>query len=136
MDPENKINILRIFSRLNIGGPSLHTILLTAGLNNNKFKSTLIVGTEGKSEGSMQEFAFSKNISPIIIPEMSREISLKNDFIALIKISQLIRISKPDIIHTHTAKAGFLGRVAVLLIVMIFNSNLYFTKPKIKVFHT
>ena len=132
----NKIKIFRVFSRLAIGGPSIHTILLTAGLNKRKFQSILVTGNESKSEGSMMDLAFSKNVAPIIVPEMSREISFKKDIIALIKITRLIRKFKPDIIHTHTAKAGFLGRTAVLIYNLIYNDTINHKSSPIKVFHT
>ena len=63
----NKTKVLRIFSRLNIGGPSIHTILLTAGLNKELFNSILIVGKEGPDEGNMMDFAAQKNVKPIVI---------------------------------------------------------------------
>src|SRR6266571_5549203 len=54
------ISVVRVFSRLNIGGPSIHVILLTAGLNPARFHSTLIVGQEGPQEGNMLELAESR----------------------------------------------------------------------------
>ncbi len=111
-----KIKILRIFSRLNIGGPAIHTILLTAGLNNNGFESVLVKGSEDSFEGSMMDYALEKGIEPIVIPEMGKTISLKEDLKALLKIYRLIVKENPHIVHTHTAKAGTLGRGAAVLV--------------------
>jgi glycosyltransferase involved in cell wall biosynthesis len=111
----SKIKILRIIARLNIGGPAIHTILLTAGLNNERFESTLVAGVEGKYEGNMLDLAAAKGVKPIIIPQLRRNIDPVGGFIALVKIYRLIRRGKPHIVHTHTATAGLLGRLAARL---------------------
>jgi glycosyltransferase involved in cell wall biosynthesis len=108
-----RIKIIRIIARLNVGGPSIHVVNLNHGLDANRFASLLISGTENPGEGSMIDFALSMNIHPIIIPEIVGEASFKpRDLKALSKLYRLIKNEKPDIIHTHTAKAGFLGRIA------------------------
>jgi hypothetical protein len=66
----NKIKILRIFSRLNIGGLAIHTILLTANLNSDRFESILVKGSEDPFEGNMMYLAREKGLEPIVIPEM------------------------------------------------------------------
>ena len=127
-DPRNEIRIMRIFSRLNIGGPAIHTILLTAGLNNGRFKSFLVKGTESPHEGNMLDLAKEKGVDPIIIPEMGRNISLLDDFRAFWKIFRLIKMERPHIIHTHTAKAGALGRAAAILYNLLVISKLQIKK--------
>ena len=112
---KKKIKVLRIIARLNIGGPAVHTILLTEGLNNNEFDSILVTGTIDKGEKDMLYFAKSKNVMPIIIPQLKRKINLFNDAIAFWKIFCIVKKERPDIIHTHTAKAGALGRGAGVL---------------------
>jgi len=144
-----RIKILRIFSRLNIGGPSIHTILLTAGLNNDSFTSILVKGSEDKHEGNMLYLADRKGIKPIIIPEMGRSISILKDLKAFVNLYQLIKKEKPDIVHTHTAKAGALGRTAAILIrnqgrssrtlkKLLFHKNLQHESQnsKLKIVHT
>lgn len=111
----NKIKVLRVIARLNIGGPAIHTLLLTDGLDRDRFETFLISGKISKDEGNMFYYAQEKNIKPIFIPELSRELNFLNDFIALKKIYKIIKIYQPDIIHTHTAKAGTLGRLAGIL---------------------
>lgn len=110
-----RIKVLRIIGRLNVGGPAIHTVLLTDKLDPRRYETILVTGSEGETEGSMRYLAEERGIEPVIIPEMGREISLKEDIKALWKLIKLIRQEKPDIIHTHTAKAGFLGRLAVML---------------------
>jgi glycosyltransferase involved in cell wall biosynthesis len=108
------MKILRIIARLNVGGPARHVVWLTAALNDAEFQTTLVAGSVPPGEDDMGYFARENNVLPVIIPEMSREISL-SDIGSLWKIYRLIRIEKPDIIHTHTAKAGTLGRAAGFL---------------------
>ena len=109
-----KQKVLRIIGRLNVGGPAIHTVLLTDKLDPRRYETILVTGTEGETEGSMRYLAEERGITPFVIPEMGREISLKEDITALWKLICLIRREKPDIIHTHTAKAVFLGRIAAI----------------------
>ncbi|MEO8573739.1 MAG: glycosyltransferase [Pyrinomonadaceae bacterium] len=108
------MKILRIIARLNVGGPARHVVWLTERLNDEEFQSVLIAGTVPKGEESMNYVAEEHGIQPVFIEEMSRELSPK-DVISLYKIFREIRRLKPDIIHTHTAKAGTVGRSAALL---------------------
>ena len=108
------MKILRIIARLNVGGPARHVVWLTERLNDEEFESVLIAGTVPKGEESMNYVAADHGVKPIFIEEMSRELSPK-DAISLIKIFREIRRYKPDVIHTHTAKAGTVGRMAALL---------------------
>ena len=110
-----KIKVLRIIARLNIGGPAIHTVLLTAGLDTGRFESVLVCGAVSPGEGDMAYYARERGVRPVYIPELRRELNLLNDLIAFVKICRIIRVEKPDIIHTHTAKAGALGRVAGIL---------------------
>ena len=110
--PENKkTKIFRIIARLNTGGPARHVVWLTAGLPLDKFETILVCGSVPLSESDMSYFAAENGVAPLIIPEMSRELSFK-DTVSLWKIFRLLWREQPDIIHTHTAKAGTLGRIA------------------------
>ncbi|TAN61913.1 glycosyltransferase family 1 protein [bacterium] len=110
-----KIKVLRIIARLNIGGPAIHTTLLTAGLDKNRFSSLLVCGAISKGEGDMGYYAAQKGVRPIFIPQLRRELNPFNDLMALAKIFKIVLREKPDIIHTHTAKAGTLGRIAGII---------------------
>lgn len=93
----------------------MHAILLTQGLDKSRFDSLLICGNIGKDEGDMFYYALQNRVSPIFIPELKRELGFFDDLLALKKIYNIIRAEKPDIIHTHTAKAGALGRLAGII---------------------
>jgi len=124
-----RIQLLRIISRLNIGGPSIHTHLLAAELDKTWFQSTLVSGKISPMEGDMSYLFSPSEIQPIIIPELQREISLVNDSKAFLQILKIIFRERPDILHTHTAKAGSIARMAA----MIFN---LVNRNKVKTVHT
>ena len=105
--------VVRIIARLNVGGPAKHVVWLTSGLQEAGYRSLLVAGTVPEGEEDMSYFADSANVKPLYIHEMSREISLK-DAITTWKLFRLLRRERPDIVHTHTAKAGTVGRVAGL----------------------
>ena len=106
--------IIRIIARLNVGGPAKHVVWLTDGLDKARYQTLLVSGRVPPGEGDMGYFAEQSGVSPYFIPEMSREISL-NDVATVWKLYRLFRREKPDLVHTHTAKAGTVGRVAGLL---------------------
>lgn len=114
-DRTKPIKVVRIIARLNVGGPAIHAIMLTRELENASFSSTLITGVVGKGEGDITPEAYGQGVQPVVIPELGREIVWKDDARAFWKLLVTIRAIKPDIVHTHTAKAGFLGRIAALL---------------------
>ena len=107
--------VLQIITRLNIGGTASHVIIITHELNKIGYKVILVKGTEGKSEGDMMDFAEAKGVEPYVIPRLGREVGFRNDIVAFYKIYRLIKKEKPKIVHTHTAKAGALGRIAAWL---------------------
>lgn len=113
--PDKRIRVLRIIARLNTGGPATHAILLNSGLDETRFKSHLVTGTVSGDERDMIEEARKKGVEPVVIPELKRELSLISDIRAFFKLYWIIRRLKPDIVHTHTAKAGTLGRLAAWL---------------------
>jgi len=107
--------VMRVIARLNIGGPAIHTILLTAGLDAARFESTLVSGVEAAYEGNMLDLAAQKGVQPLVIPELGREINPLKDWVTLLKLYRLFRDRRPHIVHTHTAKAGTVGRMAARL---------------------
>jgi glycosyltransferase involved in cell wall biosynthesis len=106
------IRVVRVFSRLNIGGPSVHVILLTAGLDRRGYRTRLVVGQESSDEGNMLPLAREHSVVCEPIAGLGREIRLMSDFRALLGLWRLMRDYRPAIVHTHTAKAGLLGRLA------------------------
>ena len=109
---DRPIRVARVIARLNIGGPAQHVTLLTAGLDRARFVTTLITGVVGGREGDFTEAARARGVEPVVIPELGRAIRPTRDLVALYKLVRLFRHLRPDIVHTHTAKAGALGRVA------------------------
>ena len=99
---------------MNVGGTSRLMVWLTEALNNSEFESTLICGRVPSGEEDMSEFARQRGIEPLALREMSREIAW-TDLIALWKLYRFFRQYQPDIVETHTAKAGAVGRAAALL---------------------
>lgn len=108
------MKIARIIARLNVGGPARHVVWLACELQNEDFQTVLLTGTVPEGEEDMGWFADKHGVEPIFIPEMSRELSPK-DAISLWKIYRQFRETQPDIVHTHTAKAGTIGRAAGFL---------------------
>lgn len=108
------MKIVRIIARLNVGGPARHVVWLTSRLQNEQFQSFLLAGTVPPGEEDMSYFAERHGVQPVYISELSRELSLK-DVVSLFKIWKEMRRIRPEIVHTHTAKAGTVGRVAALL---------------------
>src|SRR5204863_808547 len=71
--------ILRIIARLNTGGPAIHTVLLTAGLQEGRWQSRLATGLVDPGEGDMRYFAESHHVVPIIVPGLGRSVKLSGD---------------------------------------------------------
>lgn len=108
------MKVVRIIARLNVGGPARHVIWLTEGLRRAACDTLLVTGSVPPGEDDMSYFAAERQIEPHLIAEMSREISPKDAFVVW-KLYRLMVRERPDIVHTHTAKAGTVGRVAGLL---------------------
>ena len=109
------MKILRVIARLNMGGPALHVAYLTAGLRERGYDTTLVAGSLARGEDSMAFVADELGVEVVRIDELGREISPLRDLAATIRLARLIRRERPQILHTHTAKAGTVGRVAALL---------------------
>ena len=108
-----KPKVVRIIARLNVGGAarqvcSLHEKLAGA------FETRLIIGRLASGEEDMS-YLLSSGHNVYRLPQMSREVSFWGDSVALWRIWKFLRRERPDIVHTHTAKAGVLGRLAAWL---------------------
>jgi glycosyltransferase involved in cell wall biosynthesis len=112
---EQRVKILRVIARLNMGGPALHVAYLTAGLRERGYVTTLVAGSLARGEDSMAFVADELGVDVVRIDELGREISPLRDLLATVRLARLIRHERPQILHTHTAKAGTVGRVAALL---------------------
>lgn len=113
--PHHPIRIMRMIARLNVGGPAIHVALLTQAFCPPEYESTLVCGNIDPTEGDMTYYAESHGVQPIVIPELGRALNPISDLRTLWKVYRLMKQVKPDVVHTHTAKAGFIGRVAARL---------------------
>jgi len=133
--------VLRIINRLNLGGPTFNAALLTKYLAP-EYETLLVAGTKMDSEESSEFICEQLGIDFIKLPEMSREINFSKDRAAYRKIKKIIADFKPDIVHTHAAKAGTLGRLAahhmkVPVVVHTFHGHIfhsYFNPVKTQIF--
>jgi glycosyltransferase involved in cell wall biosynthesis len=98
-----------------MGGPALHVSYLAAGLRERGYETLLVAGSVGQGEQSMAYVADELGVPVTTIPHLHREISPVRDLLATVRLARIIRAERPTILHTHTAKAGAVGRVAALL---------------------
>ncbi len=110
---EAHIRILRILSRLTVGGPTYNVCQLTKHLNGGKYLTWLVTGRPEPYERDATELARRNGIEPIFLPTLRREIGW-SDIPASVAIGRLLHEFRPHIVHTHTAKAGALGRLMTL----------------------
>jgi glycosyltransferase involved in cell wall biosynthesis len=112
---DEPIRILRVIARLNMGGPAIHVASLAAGLETRGYHTTLVAGSLARGEDSMAFLAERLGVSVVSVPEIQREISALPDARSVLRVAELIRQTRPHILHTHTAKAGAIGRAAALV---------------------
>ncbi len=133
--------ILRIINRFNLGGPTFNVAYLTRYLPPD-FETLLIGGMKDSTEDSSEFILQQLGITPVIIPEMKRELDPTADIIAYRKIKTIIKEFKPDIVHTHASKAGTIGRLAAIrcnvpVILHTFHGHVfhsYFSSYKTRIF--
>lgn len=104
--------MVRIIARLNIGGPAIQAITLSQRLLG--YDTTLVRGREAPDEGSMDHLAKELNVRPVLVSTMRRNPGWR-DLPALVALVRVIRRTRPEIVHTHAAKGGALGRAAALI---------------------
>jgi glycosyltransferase involved in cell wall biosynthesis len=121
--------VIRIITRLNVGGPSKHVSWLSDGLNNKGWKNIVVSGKVEADENDMSGYFDTYSIEYIESNNLKRSISLKYDFKSIVELYQLLKQEQPQIVHTHMSKAALVGRVAV----MFYN---LLNKHKIKTVHT
>jgi len=109
------IKVLRVIARLNVGGPALHVAYLSAGLADRGYRTTLVAGDVARGEESMAFVAEERGVEIVRLPGLSREIAPFRDLVAIWRLVRELRRTRPHVLHTHTAKAGAVGRVAALL---------------------
>lgn len=103
--------VLQIHNRLIVGGPSIIVTALTKYLSP-EFETLMVVGEKEDEEQSVENLAIESGIDYIKVPEMRRSINPFKDLQAFEKLKKIIRDFKPDVVNTHAAKPGALGRLA------------------------
>lgn len=106
------VKIVRVIARMNVGGPARQIMELAKGLAPRGFDTIVATGDPAGWEGDLREAARNNNIEIVNIPGLGARVAPFADARALSAIIPLLRKVRPDIVHTHTAKAGVLGRLA------------------------
>ena len=138
---KEKIRVLRIINRFNLGGPTFNVAYLSKYLDD-RFETLLVGGIKDESEASSEFITDSLGLKPKTISEMKRSISLSADWRSYKEINQIIKDFKPHIVHTHAAKSGTLGRLAAIkndvpVILHTFHGHVfhsYFNRIKTTIF--
>lgn len=113
----SRVRVLRVITRLNVGGPAINASLLTTHLEAHGFQTLLVAGREDPAEGSMLALGrLSSDPRPKIVPSLGRSVSPAHDLRAFVDVARIARAFRPDIVHTHLSKAGFVGRLAGRLV--------------------
>jgi glycosyltransferase involved in cell wall biosynthesis len=133
--PPKPVRVLRLIARLNVGGPARHVVWLNQALSAAGFETLLVTGTVPAGEEDMSDFATARGVTPFVIPSMSRELSLR-DFSTIWQLWRLMVRFGPDIVHTHTAKAGAVGRIAGLLYRFLTPAALLGRPRRVRFVHT
>lgn len=137
---KKKIKVLRIINRFNLGGPTFNAAFLSRFISDD-FETTLVGGVHDEGETDSFHILDDYDIPYLLIPELKRTPNVFSDRKAYKKLKSIIEIEKPDIVHTHASKAGFLGRRAakscgVKVIVHTFHGHVfhsYFNPAKTRV---
>jgi glycosyltransferase involved in cell wall biosynthesis len=133
----------RLIARLNTGGPAIHVVHLAEALDPTRFRTRLITGRITEDEGDMTYYARERGVEVTEITGMSRLLSPLGDLRSFLTLLRLFRRERPVIVHTHTAKAGTVGRLAayvarVPVIVHTFHGHVlggrYFSRLKTRFF--
>jgi glycosyltransferase involved in cell wall biosynthesis len=124
------IPVVRIITRLNIGGPSIQAASLSSALIARGFTTTLVHGRLGPGEGDMS-YLVAPGVTTVFVPSLAREIQPVADLRALFALLAELRRRRPRIVHTHMAKAGLLGRLAAAIYNLTRGDA-----PRAKVVHT
>lgn len=106
--------VVRVIARLNIGGPAIQAITLTERLSQHGYATTLVRGSEEPDEGNMDDLARQLGVQPVLVRSLRRNPSWR-DLPALVAVVRIMWRVRPQIVHTHAAKGGTVGRLAALI---------------------
>ncbi len=111
---DERIRVMRIIARMNVGGPAVQVSGLMRGFDSMRFNQILITGYCADDEADYLDTS-ATDVTATRITGLGRSISPRADMSAFLQVVREIRAFRPDVIHTHTAKAGVIGRVASLV---------------------
>ncbi len=114
MESSGRIKVMQIIARMNVGGPAVIVADLMRGLDSQRFSQVLVTGYCDENEADYLE-TVATDVKATRIGGLGRSISPMADARAFLTLIATIRREGPDVVHTHTAKAGVLGRLAVIL---------------------
>ena len=114
MESSGKIKVMQIIARMNVGGPAVIVADLMRGLDSARFNQVLVTGYCDENEADYLE-TVATDVKATRIAGLGRSISPMADARAFLTLVATIRRERPDVVHTHTAKAGVLGRLAIIL---------------------
>jgi glycosyltransferase involved in cell wall biosynthesis len=109
---QNPIHVLHVITRMVRGGAQENTLASVVGISSRGWQSTLATGPALGPEGSLEPECVAAGVRLLCVPELVREVSLPRDLRALRRLTSLFRRERPQVVHTHTSKAGILGRIA------------------------
>jgi len=109
-----RIKVMQIIARMNVGGPAVIVAELMRGIDSSRFEQILITGYCDDTEADFLD-EVATDIKATRIAGLGRSVSPIADFTAFLGLIKTIKTFKPDVIHTHTAKAGVLGRLASII---------------------
>jgi glycosyltransferase involved in cell wall biosynthesis len=108
------VRIVHVIARLNVGGAALHVLQLAHEQARRGHEVVVVAGTLAAGEESMEYVADELGVEVLRLPVLQRELSPRADSTAILALRRIIRSRRPDVLHTHTAKAGATGRLAAL----------------------
>ena len=114
MNSAQEMTVVRIIARLNVGGPAIQAILMTNAFRRKGYRALLVAGEVSPGEASMEYLAEANKVELIKMSNLSRGISFYKDLASLWRLIAILHREKPLVVHTHTAKAGTLGRLAAI----------------------
>ena len=109
------MRIVHVIARLNVGGAALHVLQLAHEQARRGHDVVVVAGTLAAGEESMEYVADELGVDLHRLPVLQRELSPRADTAAILALRRLVRERRPDVLHTHTAKAGATGRLAALM---------------------
>jgi glycosyltransferase involved in cell wall biosynthesis len=106
------VRVLRVIARMNIGGPAYHVSLLSGRMDPERYSTLLVHGELGAGEASFADLAEREGCNVASVPALKPPVRPAADLRAVRELVSIMRTFRPDIVHTHTAKAGTVGRLA------------------------